>query len=777
MTRRIYQFVTIARGPVLAAAAGPVLIVAIGLYLRRDFVLHPVVGGRDMAQFWLPLHCYLRSSLTGGHIPAWSPHTFSGMPFAADPQGGWLNLLTMLLFTTLSCGTALRWLVVIQPILAGVALYWFLREEEVSRPAATVGGLVLCGSLAASAAALTVRFPGALAWTAVLLACTSRYLRADRGSRRVGWLVAAAVAWGQIAASHLGVGLLIGTGALAALIGAKLAVAVRRYRAQARTLALALLPMAPVFAAVNLAWFLPRLALLPKLSLGDGYRELRLLALKLIHVATPPFPGQGTGPAWLIDLSTTPGRYLGGGVLLTSFAGLWSRRHRPLAIAFSLVGLFSYLASLRVVAGHVPSPIGRLFIVDSWLHAPHWMSFGVLLAVAVLGSLGVEAWRESREPLRRAAMVSPGLALWGLFPLFYGVAPERLLLLVVAGAAVLLLLAISADRPLVAPAVSVLVALELMFGPSFGSGGLVSRQASGLISNRPQVHNRLADYLVPSQVARILQREDHGRFMFLGMKGDARALRLNEALTFGLEHVSGYQSVQLLRYWIFVRRLERDQRSNYQYALFRDPSPTMLNLLQVNWLVAGPSEKLEAGATPVGKSGPWTLYRRARTVPRASVVFDWRIAKDADAALDVVARPDFDPVRTITLESDPGLARSPRAPSGQPDVAYVSLGPQAAQVTVRSPQPGIVLVRNVWDDNWHATMDGRSVPLLRADSLLQAVAVPAGANTVVLTYDDPTIGLGLAGSGLTLGALALLAIFLDRRERKLLGGGSDGPPV
>ena len=98
------------------------------------------------------------------------------------------------------------------------------------------------------------------------------------------------------------------------------------------------------------------------------------------------------------------------------------------------------------------------------------------------------------------------------------------------------------------------------------------------------------------------------------------------------------------------------------------------------------------------------------------------------------------------------------------EVTYTSLGPQAASIGVRSSRPAILLVRDVLDDNWHATLDGESVPVLRADYLLQAVAVPEGTHTVVLTYDDPMIGLGLAGSAVALGGLAVPAVILRRRE-------------
>ena len=60
-----------------------------------------------------------------------------GLPFVADPQSGWMYLPVMALFTALPCGIAMPWFIALQPIAAGMGLYWFLRSERLSRVALT----------------------------------------------------------------------------------------------------------------------------------------------------------------------------------------------------------------------------------------------------------------------------------------------------------------------------------------------------------------------------------------------------------------------------------------------------------------------------------------------------------------------------------------------------------------------------------------------------------------------------------------------------------------
>src|SRR5439155_13898927 len=144
-------------------------------------------------------YCYLGKSIAAGTMPAWNPHTLAGTPFIADPQSGWFSPLVVLLFVLLPCVAALRWYLMVLPILAGLGMYWFLRSEGLSRPAATFGGLVLSLPVAGSAFLGLPWASGSLAWTALSLAAASRLFHATRWSSRLLWVLATALAWGQVA--------------------------------------------------------------------------------------------------------------------------------------------------------------------------------------------------------------------------------------------------------------------------------------------------------------------------------------------------------------------------------------------------------------------------------------------------------------------------------------------------------------------------------------------------------------------------------------------------
>jgi uncharacterized membrane protein YfhO len=71
-----------------------------------------------------------------------------------------------------------------------------------------------------------------------------------------------------------------------------------------------------------------------------------------------------------------------------------------------------------------------------------------------------------------------------------------------------------------------------------------------------------------------------------------------------------------------------------------------------------------------------------------------------------------------------------------------------------------VVVRDAYAPGWSATVDGERTPILRADGRHRAVAVPAGASRVALSYRPPGLTAGLfvaAASALLLLPLGALS--------------------
>jgi hypothetical protein len=780
--------------PLLAA---PILIVASVLLVLHDVAFRGLITSQhvDVLAYWMPTHCLLGSSLAAGEIPTWNPYAVAGAPFASDPQSGWMNLPAMLLYTALRCDVAIRWYIVLLPVIGGLGLLWFLRREGLSRTSASAGATSFALGMAGSMLVLSFTFAGALAWTAVLLGATSAYLRSPSWPGRLAWLVAAAVAWGQVFASHAAHGVVLGTTALVAYATATLVGQLRRERRSSRqAAALAGLLVAGII-LLNLVALLPRLAYLPRTTVGIGYQGIRELGGMIAGVAVPaaarPSPASAIGPAWPLLLSTAPGAYLGAATLVASIAGWWSRRLRPLVVAFAAYAAVSYLLALRPFVFLIHRPIRALPFADVYLHSPLRLALGIVLAIPILGALGLEAWRETGHHRRRLLMLLPGAVLWGALPLMMGAEPWRMALFGAGALAAGAVLVAATRRPGLLALVPALLLAELTVNALWGQNIPETRDlALEAKAHRPFTNLVEPDvpaslYMGEGPIVRALQTAGPARFISLGRSrlGPAGYLRFqspadwpllanNQAMVYGVEAAQGYNPTQLLRFWTFVRSVQPETRLAYKRALFEQPPEVALDLLQVGWIVGRADEPPMAGLAPVASDGRWTLYRRGVSVPRASVVSSWRVVGSGTEALQRVLTPGFDPSREVVLEDDPGFP-APAGGTTAGSARYEPLGTKSARFVVSTPVPAVVLVRTVADPNWRATVDGRPVPVLRADYVIQAVAVPAGSHTIVLSYDDPWIGYGAVGSGVALAALVGAGVALGRKQ----GTEPDGPPT
>jgi hypothetical protein len=743
----------------------------------------------------------LGRAIADGHVPLWNPFEMSGTWFAADPQSGWLSLPTMASSWVFGCGGGLRALIVLNPILAGLGLFWFLREEGLGRMAATAGGLSLSMAVSASILAISLPFAGTLAWTPLILVGASRFF-ARAGWRRLGWLALAAFAWGQVATSHLSHGLVMATGLVVAYVVARAIREARRGTLRPGAAVgwsvtfLLFLPLA------NLAILVPHFAVLARSSLADGYGSFGGTVARVSGGEEAiPIPETGIWGAWPLALASTPGGYVGAAVLLFVPFALRDAARRYLVVALGAVAALAYLLTNTVLvgAGWFRSFALSLPFGDVYLHSPSRLRYLAFLIVPALGAVGIQ-WFLDRRPSFGEAMrwIGAGLGVFLVFPLIMGARPGRLTIFAVASVAVMgVVLAFARGRRWAPMALCAILGAELLVGAIWSSmyhGGTVylgletgthaALVASPLRWPDVDVH----EYLSPGPIARAIQRSgvSDGRYLawirpdayfnkgylFTRKESDWPALLIGRSVLFEVPDTLGYSPVQLPGYWAYVHATNR-LPVFYNAAVIQVPTLTDLRLLGARYLIVpqgipSPLPRGVSGRT-VESEGAYRLVEIDGTEPRASVVPSWTVVSGERAALDAVLEPGFDPAVVAVLASEPGLIQSAPGPAGS--ATYQEVSPEDVRIRAEAAVPSILVVRNAWDDGWSATLDGRAVPVLRADAFLQGIAIPAGSHDVRLTYREPAIGRGVALSALVwLGFLVALAVVILRARGGLSAG-------
>ena len=788
---------------IAAAWSGPLVITGLVLFALRGFAFaHRLTNEHpDVLSFWLPRWAYLGRTVAALHLPAWNPYEMLGYRFAADPQSGWLYAPPMVLFGLLGPGTAMRAMIVLNPILAGLALYAFLRIEGLSRAAATVGGLSIAAMMSTSEIAISLPFAGFLAWTSVTLVGAAGFVRARTWSRRIAWLALGAFGWSQVAGAHLSHGLaMCSLVVLAYLVAASVRRVAAKNQAEEQEGWLAAIGHVALFAVVvvaaSLAVVVPRLDMIGESSLRNGYAGAGGDAP---GAATEPIQTNGVWAGWPLALGSAPGAYAGSVVLLGVPLAFRARRWRALVVAFGVAFAIGYDLMLdAVVTGRTGELLQRLPYGDVFLHNPGRLRFLAILTAPVLGAVGVQGLLDDPAPLPRIApWLAAGVALWIGVPIAVGadLARWQLLALTVMPATVALV-ALSQARTRdglllrVAPSVVVAVlAIELvasaMMSWRFTGDTLLLGMEGGRSPNvvpqplrepavdevaflrRTAFVDRIGNdrYLTWSPPAAAYEKG----YLFAQEPTDWPALTMERGTLFGVRDVLGYNPVQLARYWTWIRVANRLPLF-YNASSVQLPTPRDIDLMAVRYLIVPQGIAPPVDGSVVETADGYDLVEVDDVPAMATVVPDWSSVDSSAEAFAAVGWHGFDPGLLVSIEGKPGLQRETAAEPGA--ATYEEVSPTDIRIRAEADAPSIVLVRNAYDDGWTATVDGEPVPLLAADGFLQGVAVARGSHDIRLTFRDRSVAVGLwlgGGVWLALGVAAAGAIALERRGRRAAG--------
>jgi hypothetical protein len=151
------------------------------------------------------------------------------------------------------------------------------------------------------------------------------------------------------------------------------------------------------------------------------------------------------------------------------------------------------------------------------------------------------------------------------------------------------------------------------------------------------------------------------------------------------------------------------------------------------------------------------LYEVPEPVPRALFFPDADVRFWNEPEMPrLLASPRLDRVLLLPLEE--AGARTPEPGGSGPRTArFDRPSPDAMEVAFDADRAGWVRVLESHDPGWSATLDGVPARVVRSESFLMAVRVPAGSHVVRFAYATPG---ARAGALLSLAALTALVLFL-----------------
>jgi len=148
-------------------------------------------GQFDMRQFFVPMSFLFDFAIHRGEFPLWNPFSFSGTPFAANPQSIVFyppQLIRSLLTPTLTPVNTYYGLVILfalQSIIAGVGTYLFSRTFRVGPVGSLTAAMAFTFGICLTRRVVAVQFASTLMWIPFLMIGLRRMLSASDGSTRL----------------------------------------------------------------------------------------------------------------------------------------------------------------------------------------------------------------------------------------------------------------------------------------------------------------------------------------------------------------------------------------------------------------------------------------------------------------------------------------------------------------------------------------------------------------------------------------------------------------
>ncbi|HTP26589.1 MAG TPA: hypothetical protein VMK12_13170 [Anaeromyxobacteraceae bacterium] len=751
-------FLSVAWLPAVAGGAllPPLAILATG---------HTLVW-RDTVKLFEPLRTLVGEATRNLRLPLWNPYEGLGVPLFAQMMHAVLHPVSILAaFALPRAGADLFILAYIALAATGAA--FLARTLGASRTAASLAGLGygLSGYVLGMSAVLTYLGAAATApWTIAALC---------RAGRRVRW---------GLPVAALAVAVLWFAGdpqwAIVSLLAA-LALVLEEDGPHG---------LVPVGGAVALGTALAAIQLLPAaVFLNEATRSVGLSAAERAQWALSPWripeffapgllagrPGVTLGPPVFRWIDGSPERFLGlpfvpsvfVGAALLVFAGagaFGSRRGRMLAAGSAL--------TLWLAFGHHAGAEQALHAVPIWgaFRYSEKLVGPLTLWLALLATLGADRLAGkatgSRWPasLLGGAVVLGGISVaatrgWSLWPLsrmppaVADVASSQFA--IGFGSAALALLALAAvfenrrRRPTMGamfPSIClVIVFLESAAAAPLalhaGTPGIVSTATFAGISVpdgpvRIAMPQPFGPYLAPPELDAADQATAaQSRLAFASFNVAARIDHLNTYTGIPPRRVSAlYESVPLaaMRRYGLTHVVATEPRTAEQFAALREAvAGGVIAMRDEDW-------GFSVWEVP---HRPWAAFaERAlgadteETALRA--VRDSRGAVDAPAVVEGPFLPPTSAGRVLGFDRSAGRIR----------------------IVCSAERDGVLVVNDAWWPGWRATVDGRPVPVWRADYAVRAVPWPAGGRVLEMVYDPPEVRTGIV---ITLLATVLLAAF------------------
>ncbi len=218
---------------------------------------------------------------------------------------------------------------------------------------------------------------------------------------------------------------------------------------------------------------------------------------------------------------------------------------------------------------------------------------------------------------------------------------------------------------------------------------------------------------------------------------DDRILPPNTNTYYGIESVNGYDPIHSLRYDQFIAAMERGEANiapPYGYERIMVPKNTnspLFNLLGVRYLLSF-NELTDPRFKKVLTEGQTHVYENTAVLPRAYLVSRVIHKQTDQEIINTLYSKDFDYRFDAVVEQPVDVLNTELQPGESATITHYDANSMTIQV--KTTQPRLLVIGNMYNPNWKAMINSNSKPLIRVNYIFCGLLVEEGDSKILFTY-------------------------------------------
>ncbi len=685
-----------------------------------------------------------------GQVPLWNPYSFSGTPLLANYQSAVFSPVNFL-FIILPFIDAWRFAVLLQPLLAGLFMYLYIRSINLSKSGGIMSAIsfMFCGFITTWMGYVTLGY--AFLFLPLAFYAVEKYYQ--RAKIRFLFLLSASIPL-SFFSGHFQISLYF-------LISLLIYIVYKFISTKSRHNTLHVMLYVFFGLLLSLPQLLPSIEFYLQSFRSTLFQKGEVIPLGYLPTLLSPdfFGNPVTRNDWFGHYAEWNG-YIGLTPLIFAVYAIWSKKNSR-SIFFFIVGILALLLALNtplssmLVLFKIPvlstSAMSRIIVI-------------YIFSFSVLSAYGLDCFTEDFKN-KKFKKIFFNLILFGcLFLALWMVVLLKVLM----------------------PLDKIIIARQNLILPSLFFLSLIFIIFIGFV-----LRQKRKTIITVYFVILFLTAFDLLRFVNKWLPYDPKSLAFqNVPVTdefskisgpdrvfgnfgaevsnyYNLPSIEGYDALYIKDYGEFIASLDdgKVKEAARSVVIFSKNGlyiPQAINLLNIKYLVHKLSDNHEVWAFPfwtypenqfrlIYKDQKYEIYENLKSFPHSFLVSDYKSITNPQDVINTIFGSSFNLRNQVVLDRIPDF-NSVKGILGESKIEKYT--PNDIKIKVQVNREGLLILTDAYYPGWQARVDGKITSIYKADYIFRAIRVPQGTHNVELIYNPLSFRLGIC-----VGIVGVLGIF------------------